>query len=138
MSIGFIPSNDNDMGEHTQLNAASNEWLAWQVAEAWNAHEALFREVDRYCEHLELLDPDRNSAAQAKAEVRLRMSRAATIHERMEILTNEAQRLRREVAKAKRQWAANVRSTTFLSRAKSIVFLIGLAVVVAAWPTGIF
>ena len=137
MSFGFIPSNDNGMREHAELSAVSNEWLAWQAAEAWNAHQTLVTEVDRYCEHLELLDPDRNSAAQAKAEVRLRMSKAANIHERLEILTNEAQRLRREVAEAKRQWAVNMRSTIFLSRAKSIVFLIGLAVVVAAWSTEI-
>jgi hypothetical protein len=134
MSIGFIPTNDNDV----DLGAAGNEWVAWQVAEAWNAHQALFSEVVKYCEYLELLDPDCHSAAQAKAEVKLRMREAATIHDRLEMLTNEAQRLRREVAEAKRRWADHMRFTTFLSRAKSIVFLIGLAVVVAAWSTGTF
>jgi hypothetical protein len=127
--LGFIsPQNENDSSE---LNAARDEWLAWQVAEAWNAHQSLIRDVDKYCEQLELLDPDGHSAAQTKAEVRLRLNKAGSIRERLEILTNEAQRLKRAVA-AKRQSNGD----SFLRRG-FVVFLVGLVVVLAAWSFGI-
>jgi hypothetical protein len=76
MSIGFIQNNDNGLHERTELSAASKEWLAWQVAEAWelnaalkDAYQVLFKEVHKYAVQLELIDPDNRNAEQEIAEV---------------------------------------------------------------------
>jgi hypothetical protein len=111
MAMGFIPPKDCE-GEQgnsgDELNAVSEQWLAWQAAEALefnmllkDCQEALLNEVRRYAHQLELIDPDRHSSAQAVSEVVLSLSCAETVQQRLEELISEAQRLMLAVAEVK-------------------------------------
>ena len=72
MGICFIPRNTSDVherDERTELSAAGETWLAWQVAEARElkvavkgAYHALFEQVRRCAAQLELIDPDHRNA----------------------------------------------------------------------------
>jgi hypothetical protein len=122
MSIGFIPSNDNDVQEPTASTTGSNEWLASQVALDWELHVAmhaayqrLFRAVQQCCLQLAEIDPDDHSAELEEAEVVLRLNCLETLHERLEVLTEEARRLRCTIAEAQRR-LANTKSPNSLMR----------------------
>jgi hypothetical protein len=78
------------------------------------------------------------------AEIVLRLSCAETRHDRLDTLKTHARRLKHEVAEAKRQCIKNAKRPTSLMRHVKYVltcsdwcFLVALAVLIAAWSTGV-
>jgi hypothetical protein len=110
MSIGFIPSNDNDVQERTAVTTGSDDWLTSHV------YQRLFSAVQNYCLQLATIDPGYYSAELEEAEVVLRLGCIETLHERLEILTAEARRLRCAVAEAQRRSADTKRPNRFRRR----------------------
>jgi hypothetical protein len=111
--IGFIPrdreNEDARDAVDDELDALRKVWHARQLAEAIEAdqilkeaHEALFKQVRRYADRLELIDPDGYNAAEEIGKVVLTLSYAENAQERLDALTSEARRLMLAVAEAKR------------------------------------
>lgn len=101
--LRFIPSNDNDVHDRTELSADS--WTDWQVHDAWevyadmrDAYRKLFREVKQSCACLAAMDPNYWPAELEVAQILLRLSCIESIYERLAVLTAEARRVKGIIA----------------------------------------
>jgi hypothetical protein len=114
MSLGFLPIGDQSTPDHADVRYRLSELIEMldlqQMAAAMelekmlkDSHDDVFQEVRRYAELLTQLDPANCNAAQEIGEVVLRLSYARTPRERLDALTNEARRLKKAVAEARRQ-----------------------------------
>src|SRR5262245_55647114 len=105
MGLGFIPQNDNHDAD--AVGMASERWRAEQAMEALvnmlidACCEALLKQVRRYSEQLECLDPLKHNAEQAVGHVVLALSYDASAQERLDTLLSETGRLKLAVAEAR-------------------------------------
>jgi hypothetical protein len=131
--IGFIPSNDNHVHAQTELCPACEQWLARQVAEAFernaalkDAYRALLEEARKYAAQLELFENPPCSAEQRMAAIAVRLSYAETGQDCLDGLIAEVRRLKLAVAEAMRQRFAPARSPSKSGRMRGGLFSTGL------------
>ena len=105
MPIGFIPQNDNHDAD--PVGMAGERWRAEQAMEALvnmmidACCEALLKQVRRYSEQLECLDPLHHNTEQAMGRVVLALSYDESGQERLDTLLGAVGCLMRAVAEAR-------------------------------------